>query len=308
MGPTKAERAQTVSPLTLFGAAATCRFRSLRRRIRARYTEPPIGSGYRTVDASGVAMNVVSRPVVCGIGGPDTGRRVAAFAAGLAKALDAPLTVVRVEANDAPDGARNALQRGHTRLGDALRQAEQEHRAVTPMVKLGHPATALIAVVAEERAQLLVVDAGRGVAPAAPLGPVPRELAMRACCPVVVLPRTPASTGTHRWLPGHVLCAFDGSDDARATLGVAAAMAERLGTAAFVAHVSPASFGELEAHALAERAGLIVAASYAIEGRHPTLPGSAPARWPMRGSIPLLLVPPAYRASAAPRLRVAATV
>jgi nucleotide-binding universal stress UspA family protein len=253
-------------------------------------------------------MNVVSRPVVCGIGGPDTGRRVAAFAAGLAKALDAPLTVVRVEANDAPDGARNALQRGHTRLGDALRQAEQEHRAVTPMVKLGHPATALIAVVAEERAQLLVVDAGRGVAPAAPLGPVPRELAMRACCPVVVLPRTPASTGTHRWLPGHVLCAFDGSDDARATLGVAAAMAERLGTAAFVAHVSPASFGELEAHALAERAGLIVAPSYAIEGRHPTLPGSAPARWPMRGSIPLLLVPPAYRASAAPRLRVAATV
>ena len=253
-------------------------------------------------------MNVVSRPVVCGIGGRDAGRRVAAFAAGLAKALDAPLTVVRVEAKNVPDGPRTALQRGHARLGDVLRQAEQEHQAVNPMVKLGDPATALIAVAAEEQAQLLVVGAGRGAAPAAPLGPVPRELAMRARCPVVVLPRTPASNRTHRWLSRHVLCAFDGSDDARATLGVAAALAERLGTAAFVAHVSPASVGELEARAQAERAGLIVAPSYAVEGWHPTLSGSAPARWPISESIPLLLVPPTYRASAAPPFRVAATV
>jgi nucleotide-binding universal stress UspA family protein len=253
-------------------------------------------------------MNVVSRPVVCGIGGPDAGHRVAPFAAGLAKALGAPLTVVRVEAKDGPDGARTALQRGHARLGDVLRQAEQVHQAVTPVVKVGDPATALIAVAAEEQAQLLVVGAGRGAAPAAPLSRVPRELAMLASCPVVALPPAPTPRPTHAWQRRHLLCAFDGSDDARATLSVAAALAERLGTAAFVAHVSPASVGELEARALAERAGLIVAPSYAVEGSHPTLPGSAPAQWPMSGSIPLLLVPPTYRASTAPRRRVAATV
>jgi nucleotide-binding universal stress UspA family protein len=269
--------------------------------------KPPIGSGYRAGHASSVAMNVVSGPVVCGIGGREVGRRVASFAAGLAKALGAGLTAVRAEAMVGPDGSRTAaLQHGHAWLADVLGEAEEDHEAVTRTVKIGDPATALAAVAAEEHAQLLVVGAGRGGAPAGPLGAVPGELAMRASCPVVVLPRTPASTRTHRWPPRHLLCAFDGSDGARATLGVAAALAERLETAAFVAHTSPAALGELEARARAEQAALIVAPSSAIEGWHPGLPGPAPARWALSGSIPLLFVPPTYRASAAPRLRVAA--
>jgi nucleotide-binding universal stress UspA family protein len=267
----------------------------LRGRPCGRYMKPPIGSNDCAGHASSVAMKVVSGPVVCGIGGREAGHRVATVAAELAKALGARLIAVRAEAIVKPHGSRTAaLRRGHAWLQDMLSEAEPDYQGVTRTVKLGDSATALAAVAAQERAQLLVVGAGRGTAPAAPLGPVPRELSMRASCPVVVLPRTPASTRMHRWLPRHVLCAFDGSDDARATLSVAAAIAERLGTATFVAHVNPASVGELEARAQAERAGLIVAPSYPSEDWHPTPPGSAPARWPMSGSIPLMLVPPTY--------------
>jgi nucleotide-binding universal stress UspA family protein len=269
--------------------------------------QPPIGSGSPTVDAAGVAIDVVSGSVICGIGDRDLGRRVAALAAGLAKALDAPLTAVRVEAEGATDGSRAAaLQRGHALLEDVLSEAEREHAAVTRQVKLGDPATRLIAVAADEQAELLVVGAGRGPAPGPPLGPVPRKLAMRATCPVVVAPRGPASAETHQRPQRHLLCAFDGSDDARQALGVAATVAERLGTAAFVAHMSPGCVREVEARAHAEQAALIVAPSSAAEGRHPAPARPAPARWGTNGSTPVLLVPPTYCTTAAPPLRVAA--
>jgi nucleotide-binding universal stress UspA family protein len=266
---------------------------------------------------AGVAKDELGGPVVCGIGGREVGRRLAAFAAGLAKPLGAPLSAVRVETaiSDSADGLAAgldgprtaALERGYALLREALGEAERKH-AVRLGVHLGDPAATLIAVAATERAQLLVVGAGRRAGPVASLGTVSREVVMRASCPVIVLPHAPAEARTCGWARRLLLCAFDGSDDARVALSVAAAIAERLGAAAFVAHVGAGSVGELEARARTERAALIVAASRGAEGWHTALPGSPPAHLATSGSTPVLFVPPTYRRTAPAPLRVAAAV
>jgi nucleotide-binding universal stress UspA family protein len=263
-----------------------------------------MGADCGTGHASGM-RNGAGGPVVCGIGGGDLGPRVAAFAGGLASALAAPLIAVRAEAMREPAGFQAAVLRGHALLADALSEAEREGSAVTGTVKLGDPGTVLVAVAADTRAQLLVVSAGRS---GAALGGVPRELAMRASCPVVVVPRTRAASPPRASQRRHLLCAFDGSDDARATLGVAAAVADQLGTAAFVAHIRPGCFDDLRAHAHAARAATIVASSRAVEGWRSNPTRSGPDGWAPIGQIPLLLVPPSYGADAAPPLRSAAAV
>jgi nucleotide-binding universal stress UspA family protein len=250
-------------------------------------------------------MDAGSGPVVCGLGDRDVGYGVAAFAAGLAEALGARLTLVRAESMVELGRSSAALQRGHARLADVLSPAKREHEAATRTVKLGDPGTALVVVAAESRAQLLVVGAGRSAAPPAA---VSREVAMRARCPVIMVPRAPTAPRTHKWHHRHVLCAFDGSAAARVTLGVAARFAERVGAAAFVAHVSPGSLHELGARAQAEEAALIVAPSYALEGLHSTLPRSKQDASALSGPIPLLLVPPAYRPRAGLPVRVAAAI
>jgi nucleotide-binding universal stress UspA family protein len=266
---------------------------------------PPIGAGHANRDLSGMETNGAGGPVVCGIGGVDVGRRVAAFARGLADTVAAPLIAVRAEAVLEPAASQAAVLRGHALLADALSEAERERSAVTGTVKLGDPATVLVAVAADTRAQLLVVGAGRS---GAALGGVPREVARRASCPVVVLPRTRAASPQRASQRRHVLCAFDGSNDARATLGVAAAVAEQLGTAAFVAHMRPGCFDDLRAHAHAGRAAIIVAPSRAVEGWHSHPTPSGQDGWAPIRQIPLLLVPPTYGADAAPPFRAAAAV
>lgn len=193
-----------------------------------------MGAGYRTGQASGMAMNGAIAPVVCGIGGGDAGRRAAAFAAGVADALGAPLVAVRAEAVLRPGGSRGAVLRGHA-----------------------------------------------------------REVAMRASCPVLVLPYTRPATGKPARHRRHLLCAFDGSDDARATLGVGATVAERLGTAAFVAHMRPGSVDDLRASAHAQQAAMVVASSRAVAGWRSSVPRSSEDESAPIGWIPLLLVPPA---------------
>jgi nucleotide-binding universal stress UspA family protein len=262
-----------------------------------------MGSGYAPDHSSGMAMNGTGGPVVCGIGDGDVGRRVAAFAGGLADALGATLIAVRAERMRYPGGSQAAVIRGHARLGAALSEVEREHEAVTCTVQLGDTATALLALAAEKRAQLLVV--GAGSAPAS-LGPVPRELTKRASCPIVVLPRMPAATRSQGWQRGRLLCAFDGSDEARPALGVAAAVAERLGTAAFVVHMSPGSVDDLRARAQSEQTAFVVASSQAVERWQ--LARSGQDCWARIGPIPLLLVPPAYGAVAASPVRAAAAV
>jgi nucleotide-binding universal stress UspA family protein len=249
--------------------------------------------------------NSFGGPVVCGIGDRDAGLRVAAFGRGLADAVGAPLIAVRAEPMLEPALSEAAVLRGHALLTDALSEAEREGSAVTGTVKLGDPATALLAVAADTRAQFLVVGAGRS---GAALGGVPRDVAMRASCPVVVLPRTRAASLRRASQRRHVLCAFDGSNDARATLGVAAAVAEALGTAAFVAHMRPGCFDDLRAHAHAGRAEIIVASSRAVEGWHSSPTRSGQDAWAPIGQIPLLLVPAAHGTAAAPPLRAAAAV
>jgi nucleotide-binding universal stress UspA family protein len=262
----------------------------------------PIGAGHAPGHVSGMETNGAGGPVVCGIGDVDVGRRVATFARGLADTVGAPLIAVRAEPMVAPAGSQAAVLRGHALLADALSEAERERSAVAGTVKLGDPATVLVAVAADTRAQLLVVSAGRS---RAALGGVPREVAMRASCPVVVLPPTRAASPQRASQRRHVLCAFDGSNDARATLGVAAAVAEQLGTAAFVAHMRRGSFDDLRAHAHAGRAAMIVASSRAVEGWQSNLTRSGPDGWAPIGQIPLLLVPPTYGADAAPPPRAA---
>jgi nucleotide-binding universal stress UspA family protein len=249
--------------------------------------------------------NGVGGPVVCGIGDRDAGLRVAAFAGGLADAVGAPLIAVRAEAMLEPALSEAAVLRGHALLTDVLGKAEHDRSAVTGTVKLGDPATTLVAVAADTRAQLLVVGGGRS---GAALGGVPREVAMRASCPVVVLPRMRAANRQRAGQRRHVLCAFDGSNDARATLGVAAAVAKQLGTAAFVAHMRPRCVDDLRAHAHAGRAAMIVASSRAVEGWHSSATPSGQDGWAPIGQIPLLLVPPTYGADAAPPVPAAAAV
>jgi nucleotide-binding universal stress UspA family protein len=254
---------------------------------------------------SGMETNGADGPIVCGIGDGDAGPRVAAFARGLADAVGAPLIAVRAEAMLEPAASEAAVLRGHAVLADALSDAERKRSAVTGTVKLGDPATALVAIAADTRAQLLVVGAGPS---GAALGGIPSEVAMGASCPVVVVPRTRAASPQRASQRRHLLCAFDGSDDARATLGVAAAVAEQLGTEAFVAHMRPGCFDDLRAHPHAGRAAMIVASSRAVEGSRSNLTRSGPDVPAPIGQIPLLVVPPSYGADAAPPVRSAATV
>src|SRR5918992_4373685 len=224
-----------------------------------------MGAEYGTGDAPGMARDGVPDPVVCGIGGGDAGRRVAAFAGGLAGALAAPLIAVRVEA---------------------------------PPDSVGDPATAVTTVAAEMRAQMLVVGTEDS---AALVGGVSREVAIHASCPVVVVPRPRAESRAREWQRRHILCAFDGSHDSRATLGVAAAVAEQLGTAAFVAHMRPGCVDDLRAHAQAGCAAIVVASSRAVQGWRSNLAKSTQDGWAPIGRIPLLLVPPAYEMGTARR-------
>jgi hypothetical protein len=232
-----------------------------------------MGAHYGTGHASDMARDGTGGPVVCGIGAGDLGPRVAAFAGGLARALATPLIAVRVEPPLDPDGSQAAVLRGHASL-----------------------AMVLARVAEETRAQMLVV----GTDESAPLvGGVCQEVAMLATCPVVVVPRARAESGDRARQRRHLLCAFDGSDDARPILGVAAAVAEQLGTAAFVAHMRPGCVDDLRAHAQAGRAAMVVASSRAVQDWRPTLHESAQDGWAPIGRIPLLLVPPAYRTGTA---------
>ena len=236
-----------------------------------------------------MAEGEISGSVVCGIGSRAVGRRLAACAAGIAKPLGAPLSTVRVES-----AVPGRVERGYALLADVARGAELEH-PVRRRVEVGEPAHTLIAIAAHESAQLLVVGAGTPTKPTAPLGSIWPELVVRASCPVVVVPQAAVSPRPDSWTRGLVLCAFDGTDHARAALSVAATVAERLGGAAYVAHVGHGSAGELEARARSQRAALIVASSLGGEGWQAAMPGSAPARLATSGPVPVLFVPPAYR-------------
>jgi nucleotide-binding universal stress UspA family protein len=261
-----------------------------------------MGADHWKGHAADMARDSAAGPVVCGIGGGGAGRRVAAFAGGLASALAAPLIAVRVEVPSDSDGSRAAVIAGHARLTDALRGTEREGRAVTRIVKLGDPATALVTAAADMRAQMLVVGADDSAKLA---GGVSEEVAMRAGCPVAVVPRARAESRERARQRRHLLCAFDGSDDARAILRVAAAVAEQLGTAAFVAHMRPGCVDDLRAHAQAGRAAMIVASSRAVQDWRTNLPNSAQDGLAPIGRLPLLLVPPAYGTGTARPARVA---
>lgn len=214
-----------------------------------------------------VAKHRVSGSVVCGIGVPDGPPPVTAYAEALARLLGAPLTAAL-----GADGTA-AL----TRLADA------------------------------ERARLLVVGVAGRMGPAATLGPVTRELVLRASCPVLVIPRG-APLPTEGWTRRPVLCIFDGSDAARPALNVAADTARRLRTVAFVAHVGAGSLRDVEARARSERPAVIVTASCGTEAWHVARPGAAPVRLATSGSTPVLFVPPAYRAAAARPLGISSPI
>ena len=242
-----------------------------------------------------MARDGTGGPVVCGIGGGDLGPRVAAFAGGLASALAAPLIAVRVETPLDSDGTQAAVLRGHARLTDALTGAQG--RSITRTVKLRDPATALATVAEEMRAQMLVV----GTDKSASLGGVCQQVAMLASCPVVVVPRPRVESGDRARQRRHLLCAFDGTNDARPVLGVAAAVAAQLGTAAFVAHMRPGCVDDLRTHAQAGRAAMVVASSRAAQDWRTNLRESAQDAWTPIGRIPLLLVPPSYGTGTAGR-------
>ena len=99
-------------------------------------------------------------------------------------------------------------------------------RAITKEVRIGGGAAEVIAALAEEaNAEFVVVGSrGLGSVGALLLGSVSLRLAAQGPCPTVIVP---PSAGT--LVEGPIMCAIDDSDGARAALGTAAELAERLG-------------------------------------------------------------------------------
>jgi hypothetical protein len=171
-------------------------------------------------------------------------------------------------------------------------------------VDVGRPAPTLMAAAEQERAELMVVGVGGQTARTRALGAVAGELVLRAGCPVLVVPRAASAAGDG-WMTRLVVCAFDGSVEARPALGLAAALADRLGVPAFVAHVSCGAVGDLDARVRGERSAVIVAATCGAKGWNAAQPASQAASLATRGSSPVLFVPPEYRRAPEARLHVA---
>lgn len=241
-------------------------------------------SARRADDAHAVARDDVSRPVVCCVSGREEAFRLIPFAVAFAQPLAVPVTAVHAAGAD--EGRE-----------DPFGGARMQGHPVGWNVDVGRPAPTLIAAAEQERAELMVVGVGGHMASTRPLGAVAGELVLRAGCPVLVVPRAASAAG-HGWTTQLVVCAFDGSVEARPALGLAAALADRIGVQAFVAHVSCGAVGDLDARVRGDRSAVIVAATCGAKGWNAALPASPAARLATRGSSPVLFVPPEYRRAA----------
>ena len=106
------------------------------------------------------------------------------------------------------------------------------------VIEHGYAADRLSAVASARDARLIAVGTrGRSPAASALLGSVSQELAAGASRPVLVVPDPKARSTDGTLGPGPVVCGVDGSDHARAAIGVAARMADDLHVALTVVSV-----------------------------------------------------------------------
>ncbi|MBD0329843.1 MAG: universal stress protein [Thermoleophilia bacterium] len=138
--------------------------------------------------------------IVCGVEPGDDGPRVVRAARALAEALAAPLVLATVAPPPTVPGTspvpgaverlRELEQREAWGVLEAAAAAAGVGRGASRRVAFGRPAQALSQLAAETEAGLLVVGCrGRGLLRASLGGSVSAELAARAPCPVVVVPR-----------------------------------------------------------------------------------------------------------------------
>jgi nucleotide-binding universal stress UspA family protein len=120
--------------------------------------------------------------IVCGVDGSNAAAAVAVMAAGLARALDVPLTLVSA---DAPHADGTWSERALTTASAHARLAPQ----LGCVGAVGDAAQELARVAFEHDAALLVVGSrGRGPLRSAMVGSVSARLTRLAPCPVVVVP------------------------------------------------------------------------------------------------------------------------
>lgn len=183
-----------------------------RRIILARGTAPlepkgpfqrlvELGQDRSTEEAAGASRprSDEAQPVLCGVADDPHASTVVAVAAGLAKALAAPLIVAHVTPAHLPPGV-SAAPDGQARLREE--EKERAHELIDTVlsrlvlgtdvkraVPRGTPAETLEELAGRERAQLVVIGAtGKGSLGALLKGSVSQHVAGHARCPVVVVP------------------------------------------------------------------------------------------------------------------------
>ena len=146
-------------------------------------------------------FGATSRRMVVGIDGSDTARRALHAAIGLARALDAELTVVsayrpvperqlRNERTDAPDDVQWRI--GPRAYVDSVLEAAEEEAIAAGMTiervaVEGRPAAAILEVAADRNADVIVVG-NQGMAGARRvLGSVPNAVSHNAHCSVLIV-------------------------------------------------------------------------------------------------------------------------
>ena len=247
-----------------------------------------------------MAGREIKTTVVCALARVEEGGRLLAVGGSLASRLGTGLTVAHV-APEVPgpadgiapevDRRRNrAIERGYELIERAM-ESEALGSRVQRSVTLGEPLDSLLALAADENAQLLVVGPGRRATSSCELGGVIVGLLRLAPCPLVAVPPGVRSFRLRQSGRPSLLCAFEGSEQSRLALGAAAALASQLRGVAFVEHVGPEGLEQLEARARRERVDLIVAPWIGQPGWDAARPGSPPARLAASGSVPVVFMP-----------------
>ena len=161
--------------------------------------------------------------IVCGVDSSDAAAPTMAVARRLAERLRSPVLVVH--AVDGPGDRANRVAELRERAG----AGDAEVRLLPP----GPAADALIAVVGEESARLLVVGSrGHSALRSGLLGSVTRDLAARCPVPVVIVPPHYAEVGDGEG----IVCGVDGSEHAVAAVRIAAGVAVDAGGRVIVVH------------------------------------------------------------------------
>ncbi len=133
-----------------------------------------------------VSAGLQQRPIVCGVARTARGLATARAAGTIARAAGAPLILVHVTRKGEPADRVSTAVRRQLTLAD-----------INVQTRAGRPAASLRTVGRETNAALIVIGfGGQGVLRATITGSVADEVVPTSPCPVMVVPRQEAETGT----------------------------------------------------------------------------------------------------------------